>query len=102
MYCGLVAGWKYPAEEKSDENIGAFGFGVPKLVEVAFVAEAVVLLAGLRIGSTRENLLTGSGRPYFFPSACSLTQTLHIILTYIGSRSNSVTMEALITAYGIY
>ena len=102
MYWGFVAGWKYPSEEKSDENIGALGFGVPKLVEVAFVAEAVVLLAGLRTGSTRENLLTGAGRPYFFPSTCSLTQTLHITLTSNASRSNSVTMEALITAYGIY
>jgi hypothetical protein len=35
MYCGFVAGWKYPPVEKSEEYIGALGFGGPKFVEVA-------------------------------------------------------------------
>lgn len=35
MYCGFVAGWKYPPVEKSEEYIGALGFGVPRFVEVA-------------------------------------------------------------------
>jgi hypothetical protein len=30
MYSGFVSGWKYPDDEKSDENMGALGLGVLK------------------------------------------------------------------------
>jgi len=42
MYCGFVSGWKYLADEKSDENVGTFGLGVPD--DKAEVAVVVVLV----------------------------------------------------------
>jgi hypothetical protein len=99
MYWGFVAGWKYPLVEKSDANIGALAFGVPKVVDVALVAEVVVLLAGLWIGSTRAYLRTGSGSPYFFPS--TYARQLDIsrerdTFTATTATSNAIMLQSLI------